>query len=181
MVTLVLIREPLGIALRRIAGRAFVPAVAVAAWMFELAAWATWVVTIAAVPSAALLVFAVLNVAKNRLMVLVRDPSGALVWPRSVQEVLLGRPTDTVRGDVITVVKEPPVMLNRMEPRISLYGDGTSILRVPLYGADVDDAVAGFNEELAGSGTQLVIAEPETLPDDASEGPPADPSLGPAS
>jgi hypothetical protein len=158
--TVVVWREPVPITVRRLALRAVIPAVAFVGWALGLATWAVLLVSIAALPSALLLVFGLANLAINRRVMLVHT-GGALVWPRSVQEVLLGREPDHVTGDRIEVLKEIPSLVGtRNDPYVTMTAGERSIERFPLHGTDVDVFVARLHDLLRERGVTAERVEP---------------------
>lgn len=160
-------REPVSATARRLFRRSLLPAVAAAAWALDLATWAVVIVAVAATPSALLLVFGLINLAVHRRVTLVHTSEGALLWPRSIQERLLGREADHVVGERVEVLKDVPSLVNaRNDPFVSFTAGDRSFERFPLHGTDVDDFIDHTNELLAGRGMQLVRVEPPEVAED---------------
>ena len=129
------------------------------AWMSAL----LWVVSAV---MAVLAVLAVVNIAKNRRVLLLRQGSGSIEWPRSIQEIVLRRPLTWVAGADIDVTYPPIAALPaKTDPRITLSDGERSIERVPLYGADPRAWVERANAALAGSGTTLHFVERDDAAD----------------
>lgn len=167
--TVVVWREPVSIAVRRLVRRSVIPALAFAGWALELAPWAVLLMSIAALPSALLLVFGVMNLAVNRRVTLVHT-GGALVWPRSVQEMLLNREPDHVTGPRIEVLMDMPSLTSsRRDPHVTLSDDDRTILRFALNGTDVDDFIAHVNDLVRERGVTLIRVEPDLPPDPEPE------------
>lgn len=165
--TVVVWREPVSATARRLARRSLLPAVAVAAWLLDLTSWAVVTISVAAAPSALLLVFGLINLAAHARVTMVHTAQGALVWPRSVQEVLLRSEADHVVGERVEVLKEfPSISGARSDPRVTFTAGDRSFERFPLHGTDVDDFIAHANDVLAGRGMQLVRVEPPELVQD---------------
>lgn len=164
--SVVLLEEPAGEVWQR-AGRRLVPALVLAgAGWFSPWAWLTVPLWIMAVPFVLLVVATFANRLRNHRVLLVHEASGAIVWPRSVQEVLLRREADWVAGAEVTVTKPPlTVVPGRADPRISLAAGERAVLRVPLYGEDPEAFVERANELLVGRGTVLRYVPPPPIDD----------------
>lgn len=162
MERVVLVREPWSQWLVRLAARGWIPALAATAWWLDAERWMVIVLTVAAALPAMLFAFTVVNIAKNQGALLVKDTDNSLYWPRSIQEVLLRRPPERVRGPHFTVIEHPPVFApNRQDPRISVVDDESAIHRVPTFGASVDATVADLAAELRPYGLTVKLNEPE--------------------
>jgi len=137
------------------------------------AAWISVPLWVFSALMAVLAVLAVVNIAKNRRALLVRQGSGSIEWPRSIQEIVLRRPLTWVAGPVIDVTYPPVAALPaKTDPRITLSDGERAIERVPLYGADARAWVERANAALTGSGTTLRYVERDGA--EPTEGGPAE-------
>jgi|GEM_PF-765995 len=112
---------------------------------------------------------AVANLVRNKGVLLRLRDDGTLEWPRSLQEVVLGRTIDRVDGPVIQVKTEADHPgISRADPRVTLIGPALKIGFLPLHGTSVDDFIAHANKVLA---PHRIIVEraPDLVPTIESE------------
>ncbi|PKQ26505.1 MAG: hypothetical protein CVT64_05390 [Actinobacteria bacterium HGW-Actinobacteria-4] len=162
----VLLREPVRAAVRRLASRAALPALAAVAWIIGFETWANVVVTVAALPSAILLVLGIGNLIMNQRVLLVHREAGAIERPLSLQEMMLKRGVEHVGGREVYVMTDVPSISGApSDPRVTLFlvgsegAPGSLVSRVPLWGLPVADFIERSNALLAGRGTTLVLRE----------------------
>lgn len=132
--------------------------------IFWYAPW-TWLRVVAMALFVVLVLLVVLtfvNAGLNRRVILTHTASGAIVWPRSVQEMLLRRPQEWVAGSDI-VVTEPSFTapIGRAYPFVILSAGDRRIERVPLYGVSPAEFVKQANATLEGRGVLLRYVAPE--------------------
>jgi hypothetical protein len=164
--TVVLLRETPGASARRLARRAVLPLLAAAGWWLGFPAWSALLLSAAALPSALLLCFGIVNLMLNHGALLVHNSSGAIVRPPSVQERLLKHSLEVVEGATVELVTEPPAVAGtRGDPRITLSAGDQRIHRIPLYGTPVETFLARANGLLEGRGTVIVRREPDREPE----------------
>jgi hypothetical protein len=147
---LVVWKEPRKASVLRVLGRAAVGG----AWLFatRVVGWAPLRFILLAFAAIAFVhaLLAVANLVRNKGVLLRLRDDGTLEWPRSIQEVLLGRKTDRVDGPVIQVKTEADHPgISRADPRVTLIGPELKIGFMPLHGTSVDDFIAHANDVLS--------------------------------
>jgi hypothetical protein len=165
---LVLWREPPSAVLWRIGRRSLLPALAAASWLLGMPSWLSIVLSVFALVPALLIVLALVNLVKNKRVLLVLRGSGAIEWPTSVQEVVLRRDADFVAGPEVTVTPHAVLPMGAAsEPRVTLTAGETEIPRLPLHGIEPAAFVEVVNTRLAGRDCRLVLAEQPASTSDA--------------
>lgn len=105
-----------------------------------------------------LFVLSLVNVARNKRVVLAIMGTGSVERPRSIQEVWLRRPQEVVIGKKITVIPGPQVWgPSPAEPYVTLEAEG-AITRVPLFRTKPEDFVARVNAVAQGRGVTFILA-----------------------
>jgi len=157
----VILREPRIALWRRFGIRLASAAVLFAAFWFAPWTWLEIVAMTGFVVATLFVVLTFVNVAKNRRVMLTHTASGAIVSPRSVQEIFLRRPQAWVAGADI-VVTEPgfTAPIGRAYPFVILSAGNRRIERVPLYGVAPEEFVKQANATLEGRGMRLRYVAP---------------------
>ncbi len=148
--SLVVWTEPRMASLLRVVGRAALGG----AWIFvtRVVDWVPLRLVLFAFAAIAFVhaLLAVANLLRNRGVLLRLRDDGTLEWPRSIQELVMGRKADRVDGPVVQVKTEADHPgISRADPRVTLIGPELKIGFLPLHGTSVDDFIAHANNVLA--------------------------------